>query len=72
MIVWVKVKPRAKRAGVKRVDEGHFEVAVNEAPEKGRANEAVLEALAEFLKVPKSRLSIKSGPASRNKRIEIK
>lgn len=72
VILQVKAKPRARQARVRRLDETHFEVWVTEAPDKGKANEAIVEALAEFLKVAKSRLSVVSGQTSRNKRIEFK
>jgi hypothetical protein len=70
-VVWVKAKPRAKEARVRQVDGTHFEVWVREAPEKGRANDAVLEALAGFLGVPRSRLALRSGRGSRTKRVEV-
>ncbi len=72
MILTVKAKPKSKRVLVKQVGEAQFEVWVTEAPDKGKANEAILEALADFLKVAKSRLSVVAGRASRNKRIELK
>ena len=76
--VYVKAKPRAQKREVRQIDppegrtgELHFEVAVTEAPEKGLANKAVLKALAEYLDMPVSRLSVVSGAAWRNKIIEI-
>ncbi len=71
MILNVKVKPGAMEERVKKIDLTHFEVWVREAPEKGKANDAVIEALADFFDVPRARLRIKSGRTTRNKRIEL-
>ena len=69
--VYVKAKPKSRKREVKQIDQTHFEVAVTEAPERGLANRAVLKALAEYLDMPVSRLSLVSGAAWRNKIIEI-
>jgi uncharacterized protein len=65
--VFVTVKPRSSKERVERVDASHFIVAVHEPPDEGRANEAVIAALARHLGVPKSRVTIVSGHASRRK-----
>lgn len=52
---------------VTQIDETHFVVAVSEVPEKGKANKAVLEALAEFLKIKPSAIILVSGETSREK-----
>lgn len=71
MKLFVKIKPRAKQEKIKQLDEAHFEVSVTEAPEKGRANDAVIKALAEHLKISQSRIFIISGHTSKQKVIEI-
>ena len=53
-------------------DSGIYRVSTTQAPEKGRANEAVVDMLAEHLCLPKSSLSIKKGLSSARKQIEIK
>ena len=63
----VKAHPKSKKTKVKKIDETHFEIWVRESPEKGRANEAVIEALSAYLKVPKSKLAVISGRQSKNK-----
>ncbi len=67
----VKVHPKSKKKKVIRLDESHYEVWVNEPPDKGRANEAVREALAVHLGVAKSRISVILGKASRQKIVEM-
>ncbi|MBX4211596.1 MAG: DUF167 domain-containing protein [Candidatus Yanofskybacteria bacterium] len=67
----VLVKPRSKKEEVKKLDEAHFEVRVGALPKEGEANDAVIKALAGYLDIPKSRIRIKSGTASRRKIISI-
>lgn len=71
MKIFVKVKTKSKQEKVKQLDESHFEVSVTEAPERGKANDAVIKALAEHLKISPSRIFIISGHTSRQKVIEI-
>jgi uncharacterized protein len=67
----VKAHPKASREKVVRLDEKGFEVWVTAPPDKGKANEAVREAVAAHLKVAKSRVSVVSGLVSRNKVVEV-
>lgn len=71
MKVSVKAHPKSKQSKVVRIDESHFEIWVNAAPDKGKANVAIIESLSEHLQIPKSRLSVISGATSKNKIIEI-
>ncbi len=41
------------------------------APERGKANDAVLELLAETLAVPRASVTLVSGGSSRNKIVEL-
>lgn len=71
MRVSVLVVPNAKRNDV--VEEGdHLRVYVRAPPVKGKANEAVIEVLAEFFGVKKSDIRIISGERSREKVVEIR
>jgi len=69
--IFVKAHPRSKKIEVLAKDAQHFEVWVREAPDKGKANQAIIEALSEHLGVARVRLSVSSGLASRNKVILI-
>lgn len=69
----VRVTPRADRNGVAGVrDDGTVLVRVTAAPTDGLANKAVLETLADALKVKKSQLTLAGGETSRDKRIKIR
>jgi uncharacterized protein len=48
-----------------------WKVRVAAAPERGRANDAVLELLAETLAVPRASVTLVSGGTSRNKIVEL-
>ena len=66
----VRVTPHAKQNKV--VESGDvLRIYTTTAPEKGRANEAVIELLSEYLKIPKSRIRISKGLAFREKTITI-
>lgn len=71
MIVRVKVKPGSKREEVKELSEDYLEVRVSAPPEKGRANERVLELVAKYYGVRKSSVRILKGETAREKLIEI-
>lgn len=80
MKIVVKAKPGAKKAYIKEEPQGlfgkdanerRFVVAVTERAVEGRANEAIIAALAEHFGVPRSRVRIVSGQRSKGKIIEI-
>ena len=62
----VRVTPRARKPGVTLVD-GQWRISVTVAPEDGKANAAVAEALAHALGVAKTRLTLLRGATSRDK-----
>ncbi len=70
----IKVKVRviagAKKEEVKQ-EEGFLKIKVTSPPVKGKANEAVIRALAEHFDVPKSRIIITKGQTSNKKEVEI-
>jgi len=71
MKIFVKAKPNAKEEFVKRIDETHFVVAVKEPPVKGKANQAIARALADFFDIPVSSIKLKAGFSNNQKIFEI-
>ena len=67
----VRATPRAKRNKVQRQPDGSLKVYVTAPPEDGRANEAVIEVLAEFFGVKRRQVEIISGATSRNKVVRV-
>lgn len=72
MKISVKVKTNSKVVGVEKMDGSSYLVRVNVPPIDGKANKAVVEALADFLNIPKSKIEIVSGLSSKNKIVELK
>jgi hypothetical protein len=70
-ILTVKAQPRSKTPGVEDLGADHFRVRVRAAPEKGRANEEIVERLAAHLAVPASRLTLLRGATSSHKLIRL-
>ena len=67
----VRVTPRAKRNSVTKVEDGSIKVYVTAPPADGRANEAVVETIAEWLGVKRRQIAIVSGATSRNKVVRL-
>jgi uncharacterized protein YggU (UPF0235/DUF167 family) len=71
MLIKVKAKPRSKEEYVKKLGEDFYEVAVKEAPEKGRANARIVELLSIYLGVKKDRIKLVAGETSKSKLFQI-
>jgi uncharacterized protein (TIGR00251 family) len=71
MKINIKAKPNAREEKVEKIDEQNYIVSVKEPPVKGKANEAIRNALAVYFKTGSSKVKIISGYSSRNKIIEI-
>ncbi|MBI4226900.1 MAG: DUF167 domain-containing protein [Candidatus Omnitrophica bacterium] len=67
----MKVIPGAKKTGVERLANGGLKVRVTAPAEGGRANAAVVEALADHYGVPRRAVTIVRGQRSRTKLIEV-
>ncbi len=67
----VRVQPGAKRGEIVGWQGDALRVRVQAPPVEGRANQAVIELLAEALGVPKSRLVVQMGQGSREKLIVV-
>ncbi len=71
MKFWVKVKPGSKKEKVVRLSEDRLEVSVSAPPEKGKANDRLIELLAKHFRVKKSAVKLLRGERSREKLVEI-
>ncbi len=67
----VKVHPRAKKNAIAGEIGDALKVALTAPPVEGKANEACVKFLAEFLQVPRSSVTIAAGETSRNKVIRV-
>jgi uncharacterized protein YggU (UPF0235/DUF167 family) len=67
----LRVAPGAATAGVVGRHGDAWKIRVAAAPERGRANDAVLDLLAETLAIPRADVALVSGAGSRNKIVEL-
>ncbi|HXX38149.1 MAG TPA: DUF167 domain-containing protein [bacterium] len=71
MRLTVHVIPKARHPRVEPRDDGTLMVAVTAPPHEGRANAALVLALADHFGVPRSRIRIVHGHGGRRKIVEI-
>ncbi len=65
------VKANAKKVDVQRIDSGAYLARVKAQAREGRANQDLVEALADYFSVPNSAVRIIHGQTTRRKLIEI-
>ena len=70
--VSVKVQPNASKDRVVGEHADQIKIAVTVAPEKGKANKAVIKVLSHCLGIKSSDIEIVSGETSRDKKVFIK
>jgi hypothetical protein len=71
MKIFIKAKPNSKNECVEQVDDTHFIISVKEPPIQGRANEAIIRAIAGYFNVNRSQVRLVSGFSSKEKIFEI-
>ena len=67
----LRVSPGAARAAIVGRHGDAWKVRVTQAPENGRANDAVVRLLAETLDVPRDAVTLVSGHTGREKIVEL-
>jgi uncharacterized protein len=68
----LRVQPRASRNAIAGVMGDAVKLAITAPPVDGKANQAVVEYLAELFDVAKSSIAIVSGETGRNKLIAVR
>jgi uncharacterized protein len=71
MILTVKVIPRARKNEIAGYENGVLKVRLHAVPEKGKANEELIDFLAEEFDLPKSSITLVKGKTSRLKHLKI-
>ena len=71
MFVKVRVKTSARRESVEKLAEDRYAIGVKEKPERGVANQRVIQILAQELRVPQKKIRFVSGQKSSSKLFEI-
>ena len=72
VVVSVKVQPNASKDRVVGKHGDQIKIAVTVAPEKGKANKAVIKVLSKLLGVKNTDIQIISGEKSRDKKVFIR
>jgi len=70
-VVQVKVKPSSRESAVEELEDGSLFVKLKAQPIDGKANAELITVLAKYFKVPKARVTIKSGAGARIKLVSI-
>ncbi len=63
----VQAQPKARKNGLAGIHDGRLKVAVTQAPEKGKANDALVKVLASSLGLCRSQIELFSGATSSKK-----
>lgn len=72
VVISVRVQPRASKDEIAGTMDGALKIRLRAPALENRANEALVEFLADLLKTSKSAVRIQSGAQSRIKRVEIR
>jgi uncharacterized protein (TIGR00251 family) len=67
----IVARPSASRRGIVRLDPRGLVIALNSAPDRGKANDELLDFLARVLKVARGTIEIVRGQTSRRKTVRI-
>ena len=72
MLVKIRVFPKSKINEIIKKSDNSFDVRVRVRPEKGLANRAVIDILADYFKIPTGKIRMVKGVKQRSKIFEIK
>lgn len=71
MIITVHVTPRARENSIARMDEDTYRARVTAAPEKGKANQAVIRLLSDLLNIAPTHIELIRGASTRMKQFKL-
>jgi uncharacterized protein (TIGR00251 family) len=72
VVLQVRAQPGSRREGVLGVHGDRLKVAVHAAPEKGKANAALVDVLADAFGVKRNQIALLTGETSQDKAFLIK
>src|SRR5687768_5136351 len=67
LVLPVRAQPGARKSGIRGEHAGMLKVSVTQAAEKGKANAALIEALAEGLGLKRTQIELVAGELAREK-----
>lgn len=68
----LKAQPGGRQNAIRGEQNGMLKVSVTQAPEKGRANQAIVEVLAKSLDLKRSQIELVSGETASQKKFLIR
>jgi uncharacterized protein len=71
MRIYVKVIPRSSLNKIEKISAGEYKVKLTAPPVDGKANEMLIEILANYFNVSKSQVDIVGGKSARTKIVDI-
>ncbi len=71
-VVAVRAQPGARRNEIRGEQDGALKVCVTAAPEKGKANKAIVAVLSKSLSLRKSQIELIAGETARRKRFLVR
>jgi len=71
LVVQIKVKPQSRVSSLTQAEDGSWLAHIKSLPVDGKANEELIGLVAKQFGCAKSKVSIKSGAASKTKRVLI-
>lgn len=71
MNLQIRVVPRANRNSIEVGSDGQIKIRVTAAPERGKANDAVIALLSKRIGVPKRNIEIVRGHTARDKTVRV-
>jgi uncharacterized protein (TIGR00251 family) len=72
VVLAVRAQPGARKRGVTGQHNGMLKLAVQAPPDKGRANEALVELIAELFECKRSQVELLSGQTSQEKKFLLR
>jgi uncharacterized protein (TIGR00251 family) len=69
--IWVAVKPNSNKDEIQEIGDGTYLARVRARPREGKANAALVRALAIHFSVPNSAVKILRGETARRKLVQI-
>jgi hypothetical protein len=70
-VISVKVKPNARASALERLADGTYFAQIKSPPVDGKANEELVALIARHFGCTRAAIAIKSGGASRTKRVVV-
>lgn len=70
-IIRVHVQTHARNEEMEEIDIDEYKIWTHAVPEDGKANESIIDIIAEYFNIPISLIRIKSGSKSKHKLVEI-